>query len=162
MDINEVVGILKQSMVFEGLSESELKKIGVGCVEQAFPMDTAVIEENDPPKNTLYFVKKGEMTVCTTNITEDGSNVSDEALITTLGAGDAFGEIAIVDQLPHSATVRTISDSIIFLLSASFIDSICEQHPHIGYIIYRNIAKLICRRLRSTNFSAKQFWGSDD
>lgn len=162
MDINEAVGILKQSNIFDGLSDSELKKIAVGCVEQAFPMGTAIIEENDPPKNTLYFVKKGEMTVSTSNVSEEGAQVKDEALITTLGNGDAFGEIAIVDQLPHSATVRAISDCTIYLLSSQFIDSICEQNPHIGYVIYRNMARLICRRLRISNFSTKQFWGAED
>ena len=143
MDINEVVSVLKQSKIFDGLSDNELKKIAVGCVEQAYPMGTTVIEEeNDPPKNTLYFIKKGEMTVGTINVIEEGSHMKEESLITTLGNGDAFGEIALVDQLPHSATVRTISDSTIYLLSARFIDSICEQDSQIGYIIYRNIAKL--------------------
>jgi len=160
VDNSNIVGVLKQSQIFDGLGEGDLKKIAVGCIEQAFPMGTTIIEENDPPKKTLYFVKSGEMTITSSQVMEDGES-TDESIITTLGAGDAFGEIALVDQEPHSATVRTISDSTIFLVSANFLDSLCEQDPRIGFIVYRNIAKLICKRLRLSNFSTKNFWIQD-
>jgi len=99
------------------------------------------------------------MTVTTQNLSEnDGEVVQSESIISTMGPGDAFGEIALIDQLPHSATVRTISDSTIYLLSSNYLNSIAEKEPRIGFVIYRNMAKLICHRLRLTNFSSKHFW----
>lgn len=161
MDINEAVDILKNSQVFEGLSSRDLKKIAEGCISQAVPMGTTLIEENDPPKGTLYFIKYGELTVSTGQIDIEDSEVKDESLITTLGAGDAFGEIALVDEMPHSATVRTISDATIIHLSAQFLHNLCEEDPSMGLVVYRNLARIICHRLRMSNFSTKHFWFND-
>ncbi len=161
VDINETIEILKTCQVFDGLGRSELRKIAEGCVIQSVPMGTTIIEENDPPKGTLYFIKYGDLAVSTGQIDIENAEVKDESLITTLGPGDAFGEIALVDEMPHSATVRTISDAAILHLPARFLHNLCEQEPTIGLVVYRNLAKIICTRLRMSNFSTKHFWFSD-
>jgi CRP/FNR family transcriptional regulator, cyclic AMP receptor protein len=164
VNIKEVVDVFKQSSIFDGLGESDMKKIAEGCTEQAFPMGTVIIEENDPPREVLYLIKNGEIVVTTGQVGSNSEKDEEGTFITTLGAGDAFGEMALVDEMPHSATVKTISDSIVILLPSTYFFKLVENDNNIGYIVIRNIAKIICSRLRASNFITKHFvqWGVPD
>jgi CRP/FNR family transcriptional regulator, cyclic AMP receptor protein len=164
VNINERIDVFKQCSIFDGLGDADLKKIAEGCTEQAFPMGTVIIEENDAPREVLYLIKNGEIVVTTGQLEQEGEEESEGNFISTLGSGDAFGEIALIDEMPHSATVKTISDSIVILLPASYFFHLVDADKNIGYIVIRNIAKIICSRLRASNFIAKHFvqWGVPD
>jgi CRP-like cAMP-binding protein len=170
MNIKETIEVFKKCAIFDGLGETELKKMAQGCSEQSFPMGSVIIEENDPPKEMLFVIKMGEIVVSTgpadvsdKSDTESGGTQG-ETMITTLGPGEAFGEIALIDELPHSASVKTMSDTIIVVLPSLFFQKLVEEDKNIGYIITRNIAKLICKRLRDSNFITRHFvqWGAPD
>ncbi|HOC90810.1 MAG TPA: cyclic nucleotide-binding domain-containing protein [bacterium] len=165
MDINQIVLVFKKSRIFDGLGDEDLKKMATGCSEQSFPIGTVIIEENDPPKEMLYVIRQGEIVVSVAQAIVDSCEGADgSAMITTLGEGDAFGEIAIIDEMPHSATVTAMSDSIVILLPMSHFYSLVEKDKNIGYVVIRNLAKLICQRLRGSNFLTKHFvsWGVPD
>ncbi len=164
VNVKEIVDIFKSTSLFDGLGEDDLKNIAEGCTEQAYPMGTVIIEENDPPREQLYIIKRGEIVVTTGKIDDEDMDVDEGQFITTLGEGDAFGEIALIDEMPHSATVKTISDSIVILLPAAHFYQLVETNSKIGYIVVRNIAKIICNRLRQSNFITKHFvtWGVPD
>ena len=151
------IDLLKQTGLFDGLGVDDLKKIEKGCVEQAYPMGTVIIQENDAPKEMLFIIKSGEIVIATSAPTIDAETEGTESFLTTLGPGDAFGEISLIDRNPHSAKVQTISDSILLLLSGKYFFSLVENDKNIGFVVVTNIAKVICQRLRSSNFSAKHF-----
>ncbi|MFA6451385.1 MAG: cyclic nucleotide-binding domain-containing protein, partial [bacterium] len=142
MNIKENVEILKKCSLFDGLGESELRKIADGLTEQAIPMGTVIIEENDAPREVLYLIKHGDIVVSTGHVGQETENEEEGTFITTLGASDAFGEMALVDEMPHSATVKTISDSVVMLLPAQYFFKLVDDDRNIGYIVIRNIAKL--------------------
>lgn len=147
------IEVLKQTGLFDGLSQDELKQIEKGCQEQAYPMGTVIIEENDSPKEMLFIIKNGEIVISTSSTDEQGG----DSFLTTLGPGEAFGEVSLIDNQPHSATVRTMSDSIVLLLPGKFFNALVEENKNIGYVVVGNIAKLVCERLRSSNFATKHF-----
>lgn len=165
MDIKGTVELFKKSSIFEGLGEADLKKIAEGCFEQACPIGTVIIEENDLPKELLFLIKHGEIVVSAgPAMAEEEDEEGAETMITTLGPGEVFGEIALIDEMPHSATVKTISDVVLITLPASYFLKLVDQDKNIGYIITRNIAKVICKRLRDSNFITRHFvqWGAPD
>lgn len=144
--------ILRQARLFVGLSDAELEKIATGLHEQSVQIGSVIIEENDPPKEALYIVKEGEIAISTGQ-----SDNPEEVMLTTMGPGDAFGEISLIDDSPHSATVRAMSDATILCLSSAFFSNIMDSDRNIGYFVMRNLAKMICDRLRATNFTIKHF-----
>jgi len=79
---------------------------------------------------------------------------SKERIIVNLGAGQIFGEMALVDKGPRSATVKAISDpTVVQIIQANDFDLICTQNNHIGYIVMRNLASDISFKLRHRNLS---------
>ena len=145
--------LIKQTKLFEGLSESEMKKIVDGCKEQAFPMGTIIIRENDPPKKLLYIVKSGEIVISTSAPGASDCGSSTDSMLTTIGVADVFGEISLIDNDPHSASVRAMSDSTILIMPATHFFDVVEEDKNVGYIVIRNIARILCQRLRETNMT---------
>ncbi|HOO55864.1 MAG TPA: cyclic nucleotide-binding domain-containing protein [bacterium] len=167
MDANQlrqIIDVFKKSSIFAGLGDDDLKKIAEGCSEQSYPIGTVIIEENDPPKEVLYLLRQGDIVVTTAQFQTEDDSVGSETMITTLGPGDAFGEIALIDEMPHSATVKTMSDSVVIQLPASHFFALTELDKNIGFVVVRNISRVICQRLRSSNFVTKHFvqYGSPD
>ena len=150
---------LRKSKLFMGLSESELKKIEECFHEDTVEIGNIIIEENDVPIDKLFIVKEGTISVSTS-----ASYESEEKMLTTLGPGDAFGEISLVDRNPHSATVRALSDTVILSMQIELFNRIFDSDRNIGFIIMRNLCLLICDRLRVANFTIKHFgyFGKDE
>lgn len=64
-----------------------------------------------------------------------------------LEPGDCFGEMALVNGKPRSATVRAESD----VLSLRFSKEKLDAYPEAAAFVYRNIAKVLAQRLHSSN-----------
>jgi CRP-like cAMP-binding protein len=64
--------------------------------------------------------------------------------IATYGPGDVFGEMALLDNEPRSATITAESDMVLFVVDARSFWGLCEQVPSVT----RKIMKAIAQRLR--------------
>jgi len=68
-----------------------------------------------------------------------------------LGAGDCFGEMALLDLFPRSASVRAKEDCHAIELAASDLLQLFERDAEQFALIQMNIGREISRRLRSTD-----------
>ena len=93
------------------------------------------------PANSCYWIKSGTVKVSIT------SQIGEERILALLGAGAVVGELAILDNLPRSATVTAISDASLTELKKSALVSYLRQHPE----IYADLVTILVRRLRETN-----------
>ena len=66
----------------------------------------------------------------------------------TIQPGEFFGEMALLEQLPRSATASAAEKSQVFLLYRSKLESILHYHPRIGVQIMTHLAQLLSARLR--------------
>ena len=71
----------------------------------------------------------------------------EQVCLARLGPGDCFGEMALVNTQARSATVRAESDALSLRFSKEKIDA----YPEAAAFIYRNIAKILARRLSDSN-----------
>ena len=62
-----------------------------------------------------------------------------------------FGEIALMDNDIRSATVITETECECFVIKKNDFEKLGDQEPKIGLAITREIAKLLCARLRKSN-----------
>ena len=68
-----------------------------------------------------------------------------------LGAGDCFGEMALMDLLPRSATVRADVECVAIELSSSDLMRLYERDIEQFALIQMNLGREVCRRLRDTD-----------
>ena len=84
--------------LLDTLDEAERREVLSACRRRKFARGEVVFHEGDPG-DTLHLIAKGHVAVRTT--TPRG----DQALIRVLGAGDFFGELAVIAPAPRNATI---------------------------------------------------------
>jgi CRP-like cAMP-binding protein len=140
MSPGESVELLKRVPLFSELSRDELERISRVSVARAFPAGVRVFHEGDH-SDACYLVRKGDLRV--TREHPDGRAIA----LATLGPGDLFGELAMLDGEARSASVETLTDSELLALPAADVRRLLADHPEISVKL---IAALV-KRLRETN-----------
>lgn len=74
----------------------------------------------------------------------------EHTLITTLRSSQTFGEMALLDGEPRSATGVAAEETIIFFISEKHLMKLTEDDPTLGCQLLWKIAKLVSQRLRQT------------
>jgi CRP-like cAMP-binding protein len=92
----------------------------------------------------MFVLEAGKVTV-------SKSWQSHELLIGPLGQGDCFGEMALLDLCPRSASVRADEDCSAIELSSSNLYRLFERDVEQFALIQMNIAREMSRRLRITD-----------
>jgi len=129
--------LLNTIALFSGLTDSEMKAISDMAVTRRFPKNTLMICEGDT-SDSLYVVLSGKVKVFLSD--EDGKEVT----LNIQGEGEYFGELAILDEAPRSASVMTTEATKLAILSKSAFEKCMEKHPSIGLTVMHGMA----RRLR--------------
>ena len=62
--------------------------------------------------------------------------------------GDFFGEMALLEQLPRTATATAVERSHLFLLYRSKLDNLLHHDPKVGVTMMTHLAQLLSARLR--------------
>ena len=103
-------------------------------------------EEGD----TVYFVVGGELEVIKETVS--GREVGiDKDVIATLSKGRSIGEMSVIDNSLRSATVKSLTKSILIALTLEGFDHICDEHPKIGIKILKGISRLLSMNMRKTS-----------
>ena len=95
------MSMLSKVEIFVGLGADELAELEGSCVARNYPRNTVVINENDFA-DSLYIIESGRVKVYCSD--KNGK----EYIMNTLGPGDYFGELALLDDDRRSASVRTL------------------------------------------------------
>jgi len=140
MSPGQSVDLLSRVPLFSELSAAELERISRVSVARSFPAGVRVFHEGDH-SDACYLVRSGDLRV--TREHPDGRAIA----LATLGPGDLFGELAMLDGEARSASVETLTDSELLALPAADVRRLLADHPEISVKL---IAALV-RRLRETN-----------
>jgi CRP/FNR family cyclic AMP-dependent transcriptional regulator len=135
---------LKNHNIFKDLIPQELD-----IVKKFLKMTEAdmgqVIFKQGSSAESMCLVLSGELEVM--KAAKDGSLVK----IATIGDGQSVGEMALVDGLVRSATVRASMLTTIVVLKRSEFDEIMQQYPRIAAKLMKGIARHISINLRKTS-----------
>ena len=74
-----------------------------------------------------------------------------EYFLRTLKEGDCFGEMAVMDHFPRSASVRAVEDCTAIRLSAANLYQVYAQDLEQFALIQMNMGREVCRRLRESD-----------
>ena len=85
------------------------------------------------------------------------ANVSGEETLTVLKKGDFFGEMALLEDLPRSATAIAHSDTFMLEISRERFLHFLEKDPASGVKILVRLARSLSARLREADSKIKAF-----
>ena len=109
----EHLHLLRSTPMFAALGPAELERLARAIDEESVSPGSAVCVQGEPGER-FYFVERG-----TARVVRDGIDVA------TLATGDFFGEIALLRDIPRTATVEAVSDlDLLVLERGPFLDAI--------------------------------------
>lgn len=151
MDIKDT---LKQSDIFTGLKTDELEKVAGICQVREFSEREEIFKEGDAGQD-MYILVEGRVVIDIQLKVQ-----SEKASVHTVEKGQIFGEIALVDGSPRSATATAVQNSTLIVLSGKDLHDLEEKNPRIGYVIMRNFSRVLCSRVRksTSNLKASLMW----
>jgi CRP-like cAMP-binding protein len=132
--INELI---ERVELFHGLSQDDVVKIFSKGMTMRVAKGEAIFYKGTIG-NQMYVVLAGSIGV------HDNKKV-----IATLRTGDMFGEMALVNKEPRSATVLALEDSRLFVLSESTFEKLLTKRVAVQMLL--NIVRTLSRRLKDSN-----------
>lgn len=138
----ERIVLLKAVPFFELLRTEQLRNLAA-VLEPVAWMVGDIVFERDEPGDVMYVIVSGKI----------GISLSRppcyEDFVVTLGAGDCFGEMGILDHQPRSATACAIETTEAFLLGKEKLHGLLLAYPELGVGMLRAMS----RRLREANLT---------
>ena len=123
---------LSNVILFSGCDSKEIAQIASLATEVEVPEGKILAKEGEPGRE-FYVILDGKA-----DVEIAGKHVA------TLGPGDFFGEMALLDQGPRVASVKAGSDMEVAVLDPREFVSLIEEHPAVA----RKVLKVMAGRLR--------------
>lgn len=129
--------VLDKISLFSELSASDIEAVTKLAVTRNFSKNTMIICEGDQ-SDSLYVILSGKVKVFLSD--EEGKEVT----LNVQGEDEYFGELALLDSSPRSASVVTLEKTRLAVISKSSFEECMEKNPGISLKVSRGLA----RRLR--------------
>ncbi|MCP4147090.1 MAG: cyclic nucleotide-binding domain-containing protein [bacterium] len=146
-----VLSILKGLDMFADINYKALRGLSSLFEERIYNQNEVIFNEGDIG-NSMMVITSGEVRISQT----PDSNNTEETLI-ILKEGDVFGEMALIDDLPRSASTISHTNVIIFEISRSNFLNYVKNDSENGIKILLRLAKVLSARLRETDNKLKAF-----
>jgi CRP/FNR family cyclic AMP-dependent transcriptional regulator len=131
--------LLERSSLFRGLPISTLERVAALATNKIYAPDTVVFFRGDAG-NSLYSVMRGRVLISAG--TADGK----EVFLNIMEAGDSFGEIALLDGSPRTATATTMMRTELLIIEREHFLSLLRAEP----LLATHLIQLLCKRIRWT------------
>lgn len=138
-DIFKRVLALKNSDIFSEVKTEELRFLASALEDEMYIKGDRVFDINERG-DKMYFIQSGKVGIST------DANPRSQKFIALLGAGDVFGEMNLLDDLPRSATAHIIENTHVLSLEKERLHQLIINYPEISF----GIMKSLSMRLRET------------
>lgn len=136
----EVTSFLRRVPLFDSLGDDEINALAELAFSRNFDKGQLIILA-DEPGDTLFIIRKGQVKVSL--IHEDGR----EFILSMLGEGEVFGELALLDDQPRSANVFSLEETDLLMLRRTDFLQLVQGIPQIAVALLEELAA----RLRRTD-----------
>ncbi len=132
--------------LFDGLDKKELQALARECRERTYHAGETLIKQGDSGAG-LFIITRGHV-----KIVQSHSPDRAEEELATFGPGSVLGEMALLDDLPRSASVVAIDDVTALLLPVWEFRTIVRSHPEIAL----KLLSVLSKRLRKLESKVSQ------
>ncbi len=137
-----MITFLLTTPMFEDLEPSDIGDI-IHIVETLHFDSEDIIFREGEPGDAWYALYKGEVEVMKQSDSGDKS-------IKALGPHSCFGEIAVLDGLPRSATIRASKESIALRIPLDKFRELTDKNHLVAYKLIRQMALMLASRQRAS------------
>lgn len=127
---------LRDVYFFKDLSDEEIRAIGEHCKEDEFAPGEIIFRENAAAER-FYIVLDGTVEVWKDYAAEKPD------LLAVHGKGHLFGEMALIDELPRSATVVAKAQTRVLYLFREEFDRIVRNNSAVAISILRSLSAMV-------------------
>lgn len=136
----EDLTLLRSIALFEGLADDDLADLGRALLSQAYSAGSMVVTQGETG-SSMFIVESGELNI------HLPSEASGRISLKDIARGEFFGELALFDHLPRSASVVATTDVVLLELQRATLEDYLSSRPRAAMAILRTMGE----RLRETN-----------
>ena len=129
--------MLREIPLFSRLDDKALGNLEKAAIRRTYPKNTILISKGDK-SDQLFVVLKGKLKVSITDAS------GKEIIMSLLGAGDYFGEMAMIDGESRSATIVTTQASEVLTISRDDFHRTLMSSPELMF----ELLKVLARKVR--------------
>ena len=137
------IELLQRMPVFGGIRAEVLQFLLRVCAVVSVPTNEFFFREHDQA-DSMFVLEAGKVAVLK-------NWRGQECLLRTLKEGDCFGELAVMDLGPRSASVCAVEDCTAIRISAANLHQVYARDLKQFALIQMNMGREICRRLRESD-----------
>jgi CRP/FNR family transcriptional regulator len=123
---------LRNTLLFHGVSDSELEKVAQAASEKKFGKHQVVFKEGEAG-NALYIIKKGLVKI------SKGSTDGRAKTLALLKPGEVFGEMSVLSDEKRTATAETMLECSLLVIEKAAALALLKKNPDISLQIIRTL-----------------------
>ena len=144
---------LEEMDALAGLARADCAVLGDLLIRRAYRRGDVVFREGDEGRE-LFLIARGAASA-KLRLARAGR----ENRLATFSAGTVFGELALLDPGPRSASIEAEDDLVCYVLTEAAFERLRAEHPHIAITLLTNLGRELGRRLRRANGTIYQLEG---
>ncbi|WP_168735442.1 Crp/Fnr family transcriptional regulator [Cohnella fermenti] len=142
---------LRKVPLFDGMTDEQLERVLQIATKRTLSAGTVLFREKEPG-DRFYVILHGSIKIY------NRSSSGEEKVLTALADGESFGELALLDGRPRSATAQTLERTMLLEISSDSFMGLLREH----FDMVRCILKELSRRQRATNEHVNDLTFLDD
>ncbi len=149
--INSPEKTLSESPIFKGIPKDKLAEIAGSMQKRVVPAHFIIFQQRDAGDN-FYMIESGRVRIFRK------SRKGLETDLSVLKAGDSFGEMALITAAPRSASVESLEETHLAVLSKNDFERILRDYPDVALNFARKLSDWLLRRdLAAEREALRQF-----
>ncbi|MCL6640686.1 MAG: cyclic nucleotide-binding domain-containing protein [Candidatus Rokubacteria bacterium] len=139
----EVAGFLKGVRLFAAFTDAELAALAPRLRSRTLRTGQVLFREGDSG-DEMFVVRTGTMVI------SKAVTGRVEQVLARVTAGDFFGEMALFDRAPRSATIQAESEATLLVLDRDNLNILIEQNPRAAAAFFHALVRVFIERLRAS------------
>jgi CRP-like cAMP-binding protein len=148
----KLLEMLDDSTWAKDFTEEDVKGLCKYLSLAHYPKDSIIFQEG-APDDSMAIILEGSVEITK----RDASPDHRPKCLVRIGPGRAFGELALIEGPPRSATVKALNDVALLILTRKMYDALCAKDTKLALKMTTNIARLMSFRLRNTSVKLVEY-----
>ena len=153
IDLPERLEFLSRCALFKDVSPEAIEKLAPKFESRGAVAGEVLVQEGEVGDEMFFLVEgKVKVTRSLTLLTRRGFADREKSFnYLDAGTGSNFGEMALVGDMPRTATVSAEEECRLLVLDREAFEELCAQDAELGYLVMRRICQQLCVLLQKSN-----------